>query len=257
MGHAWLPASQQAALSSGRYAVALATVDEVLPLRRAVFADPGPDAFDGASTQVAIRDRQTGQVVCAYRYMIFPGGEALAKGYAAQAYDLSALTDFPGPVLELGRFCLAPDCHDPHVLRLAWAVLTCIVDAAGVTLLCGCASFAGTDPAPYSAALARLAQLHLAPSAYAPRVKASQTYAYAQHIQPQDDPRAAARQMPGLLRTYLSMGGWVSDHAVIDPAMDTLHVFTGVEIARIPPARQRLLRALAATPPLDAEQGKP
>ena len=53
------------------------------------------------------------------------------------------------------------------------------------------------------------------------------------------------RHMPPLLRTYLMMGGWVSDHAVIDRQMGTLHVFTGVEIRAIPAARQRLLRALA------------
>ena len=51
--------------------------------------------------------------------------------------------------------------------------------------------------------------------------------------------------MPPLLRTYLSMGGWVSDHAVVDRQMNTLHVFTGVEISAIPPARKRLLRAVA------------
>ena len=37
-------------------------------------------------------------------------------------------------------------------------------------------------------------------------------------------------RMPPLLRTYLLMGGWVSDHAVVDRHMDTLHVFTGLEI---------------------------
>ena len=39
------------------------------------------------------------------------------------------------------------------------------------------------------------------------------------------------------------MGGWVSDHAVVDNDLGTLHVFTGVEISRIPAARARLLRA--------------
>jgi putative hemolysin len=51
--------------------------------------------------------------------------------------------------------------------------------------------------------------------------------------------------MPPLLRSYLMMGGWVSDHAVIDAELDTLHVFTGVEIARVPEARARLLRRAA------------
>ena len=51
--------------------------------------------------------------------------------------------------------------------------------------------------------------------------------------------------MPPLLRTYLMMGGWVSDHAVMDRQLGTMHVFTGVEIKAIPPARARALRALA------------
>ena len=53
------------------------------------------------------------------------------------------------------------------------------------------------------------------------------------------------RHMPPLLRTYLGMGGWVSDHAVIDRDLDTLHVFTGVEVGAIPDRRKRALRALA------------
>ena len=45
------------------------------------------------------------------------------------------------------------------------------------------------------------------------------------------------------------MGGWVSDHAVIDRDLDTLHVFTGLAIAAIPPHRAAALRALAADDP--------
>jgi L-ornithine Nalpha-acyltransferase len=52
--------------------------------------------------------------------------------------------------------------------------------------------------------------------------------------------------MPPLLRTYLAMGGWVSDHAVVDRDLNTLHVFTGLEIRAIPPARARLLRDVPA-----------
>ena len=51
--------------------------------------------------------------------------------------------------------------------------------------------------------------------------------------------------MPPLLRSYLTMGGWVSDHAVVDRDLNTLHVFTGLEISAIPPARARALRMVA------------
>jgi putative hemolysin len=49
--------------------------------------------------------------------------------------------------------------------------------------------------------------------------------------------------MPPLLRSYLAMGGWVSDHAVVDTDLGTLHVFTGLEIRRVPQARALTLRA--------------
>ena len=42
------------------------------------------------------------------------------------------------------------------------------------------------------------------------------------------------------------MGGWVSDHAVIDAEMNTLHVFTGVEVNNIPETRKKLLRSVVA-----------
>ena len=51
--------------------------------------------------------------------------------------------------------------------------------------------------------------------------------------------------MPPLLRTYLLMGGWASDHAVVDRQLNTMHVFKGVEVGAISAARKRLLRALS------------
>lgn len=39
------------------------------------------------------------------------------------------------------------------------------------------------------------------------------------------------------------MGGWVSDHAVVDRDLDTLHVFTGLEVARVSANRARLIRS--------------
>ncbi|MEZ5687014.1 MAG: ornithine-acyl-ACP acyltransferase, partial [Paracoccaceae bacterium] len=48
-----------------------------------------------------------------------------------------------------------------------------------------------------------------------------------------------------LLRSYLTMGGMVSDHAVIDRDLGTVHVFTMLDTTRIPPARLQALRALA------------
>ena len=91
---------------------------------------------------------------------------------------------------------------------------------------------------------AHLKDQHLAPAKLQPTVKAQHIHLFARDTHTAD-PRRARQQIPPLLRSYLAMGGWVSDHAVIDRQMNTLHVFTGLEIAAIPPNRARLLRALA------------
>jgi len=93
-------------------------------------------------------------------------------------------------------------------------------------------------------AFALLRDRHLAPRRWLPRVKAPAVFRFARRLlPPRPDLAAAMRAMPPLLRSYLAMGGWVSDHAVIDRDLGTLHVFTGLEIGRIPPARLRALRA--------------
>ena len=58
------------------------------------------------------------------------------------------------------------------------------------------------------------------------------------------DAKKANADMPRLLNIYLLMGGWVSDHAVIDRDLNTMHVFTAVDIKAIPQELKRLLRTL-------------
>ena len=85
---------------------------------------------------------------------------------------------------------------------------------------------------------------HLAPRRWRPRVKMPEVFRYARVLRARKPDRARALlAMPPLLRSYLAMGGWVSDHAVVDPVLKTMHVFTGVEIRAIPDSRKRLLRA--------------
>jgi putative hemolysin len=184
--------------------------------------------------------------VCCFRLLPLAGGREIERSYSAQYYDLSRLADYPGAMLELGRFCLHPDRHDPEILRLAWGAMTQIVDRAGIELLFGCSSFAGTDASHHHEALAMLRAGHLAPRCWLPRVKAKSVFRFGRalrHHRP--DRTRALLAMPPLLRSYLLMGAWVSDHAVVDHDLNTLHVFTGLEISAIPPARARLLRGVA------------
>ena len=201
------------------------------------------DVIGKTVSEGLIEDLQTASMVCCFRLMSFASGAKITASYSAQFYDLSRLSAYPSALAELGRFCIHPDHPDPDILRLAWGALTRIVDETGVELLFGCTSFEGSDPANYHDALALLKARHVAPDHLRPGQKSPDAFAFADH---KPDLKRALIGMPPLLRTYLMMGGWVSDHAVIDNALDTLHVFTGLEIAAIPPARARVLRALAS-----------
>lgn len=204
------------------------------------------DAFDARCCHALVEEEATGALMCCFRMLFLPGGRAIEDSYAAQFYDLERLTQFPGKMVELGRFCVAPGQSDPDILRSAWGALTALVDAEGIALLFGCSSFAGHVVAPYAESFAMLAKRHLAPEQWRPGARAPRVHPFAAHAPAGAcDRKRGLAAMPPLLRTYLMMGGWVSDHAVIDADLDTMHVFTGVEIAAIPPARKKLLRAAA------------
>ena len=246
------------ALRKGRYEAATATsadeIAEAQRLRWLCFVGRGrdgpPDARDADDydcTHVLIRDIASGRLVACFRMLTLSGGAEIGDSYSARYYNLSRLHDFTGRMVEIGRFCIHPEWHDPDILRLAWGALAQHVDRQGVEMLFGCSSFMGTDTHGYEDAFAMLRERHLAPKRWLPRVKAPKVFRFARALKlRKPDPRAAMAEMPPLLRSYLAMGGWVSDHAVVDSQMDTLHVFTGLEISAIPPGRARLLRAAGA-----------
>jgi len=235
----------KASFHKGRLGVRLASTPKDLiscqALRHACFFDvPGvdADAYDPLCQHVMI-DGEIG-LIGTCRVMILPNGAALKKSYTASAYDLSPLAAYARPVMEVGRFCAVPGATT-DVLRLAWGALTGFVDAEGIGLLIGCSSFAGADPARHGAALALLGQHHRGPAQMLPGVKAAQVTSL---DGPVPDRRAALAGLPPLLRSYLGLGGWVGDHAVVDLVMDTVHVFTALAVDAVPPARARALRAL-------------
>lgn len=202
------------------------------------------DEFDRLCQHVLVEDTRTGKLVCCYRFMPLEDGSEIARSYSAQFYNLDRLKDYSGRVVEMGRFCVDPGARDAAILRVAWSAMTGYVDENGVALLFGCSSFSGTEAASYEDTFALLKERHLGPKRWLPRPKAPRIFSFAKRLRlKKPDLKLAMRRMPPLLRSYLAMGAWVSDHAVVDHDLNTLHVFTGVEIDRIPKTRKRLLRA--------------
>lgn len=205
--------------------------------------DVDADRHDLKARHFLIHEDGSGVPVGCFRLRIFDHG-TVQDSYAGEFYDLTRLTAWNMPMLEIGRFCIAPGSEAPDLIRLAWAAITQVVDAGGIALLFGCSSFEGTAPDPYLQAFSHLKEMHQAPVRAGVARKSGEVFGFETLAGVSYSRKIALQQMPPLLRSYLSLGAWVSDHAVIDRQMNTLHVFTALEVARIPPARQRLLRAL-------------
>ena len=201
------------------------------------------DEFDAHCRHMMVEDSRSGQLVCCFRMMPLDSGADIGRSYSAKYYDLDALRSYEGPLVEMGRFCIHPAWKDPAILRVAWTAMTKFVDDNKVKMLFGCSSFEGVDAENYADAFALLTEKHIAPKRLLPRVKAPKVVLFGRQFRLRaPNMKLALSRMPPLLRTYLVMGGWVSDHAVVDNELNTLHVFTGVEISRVPKSRARLLR---------------
>lgn len=228
-----------------RLAHGRADMARVMAFRRAAFpriTGEEEDAQDALSAHVMV-EADAG-LLAYFRVMLFGWGAGLEQGYAARFYDVGPLSGFAKPIVEIGRFCVAPGGVHPDVLRLAWGAMTRIVDEGQAGLLVGCTSFRGADWSRHRAGLSLLADEFLGPVEHLPGRKAAEVVEL-RAAGPVEDRRASLAALPPLLRTYLGMGGWVSDHAVVDRELDTLHVFTCVEVDRVPPARAASLRTVA------------
>lgn len=213
----------------------------VMALRLARFG-VGRDEFDARATQIMVLEGEA--LRATFRLMVYANGADIGAGYSGQFYDLGGFSALDRPALELGRFCLDTGTagREADVLRLCFAAMAGMVDRTGAALLFGCASFEGSDVGPHLPALGAL-KPHISPQWTVGRKDPH--IVDLNEIAAPSDPMAALRAMPPLLRSYLGIGGWVGDHVVQDFALGTIHVFTGVEVSRIPPQRALALRALA------------
>ena len=196
------------------------------------------DDFDALCQHVLIENLETEKLICCYRILKFDSGKNISTSYSSQFYDLKVIENFTEPMIEVGRFCIDPEENDPSVVLTAWAALAQIVDHNQTELLFGCSSFEGIEKEKYFDSFALLRDRYMAPDHWRPKIKAAQVFCYSKDLIYKVDKKKALLNMPPLLKTYLAMGAWVSDHAVVDLKMKTLHLFTGMEISKIPKSRK-------------------
>lgn len=183
------------------------------------------DRFDAFCDHLVVMDTALDQVVGTYRLIRRSVAAAHGGHYSAAEYNIRPVLDYPGEVLEVGRSCVDPAYRTRGTMQLLWQGIAAYVFTYDISMLFGCASLPGTDPAQLALPLSYLHYHHLAPPAI--RVRAlPDRYVDMRRMDPaQIDPRLGFNSLPPLIKGYLRLGGVIGEGAVVDTDFNTTDVF--------------------------------
>jgi putative hemolysin len=174
-----------------------------------------------------------GEVVGTYRLIHRAAAAKVGRFYSEGEFDLSAILETPGAILELGRSCVDARWRHRGTLQLLWQGLAAYMVENDIRLLFGCGSLPGTDPATLAPQIAYLRDNHLAPPSLRGRALASRDMINFSDITAAWDARRVLASLPPLLKGYLRLGGMIGDGAVIDHQFNTTDVLVVVNAADI------------------------
>ena len=201
------------------------------------------DDFDTICDHLLVIDRAKSNglpcIVGTYRVVRKSIAEKYGGFYSAQEYDLSALINYPGEILELGRSCVHADYRKGAVMQLLWRGIAEYVREHQCGVMFGCASFHGTEPDALGAQLSYLYHNHLAPDALRARALDNLYVSMSRLTVEELDETEALAALPPLLKGYMRLGGYVGDGAVIDHQFNTTDVCIIVETKQLTEKYQR------------------
>ncbi|GAB4376529.1 MAG: GNAT family N-acetyltransferase [Kiloniellaceae bacterium] len=220
-------AAEVRAAQALRYRVFYESMD-AKPTPEMAAAERDFDSFDEFCDHLLVFDEERGSgagaVVGTYRVMRREGAARRGQFYTSDEYQIDCLTAYPGEILELGRSCVDPTYRTGATMQLLWRGIAEYVFYYNISIMFGCASLPGTDPAELRMPLAYLYHHHLAPPALRPRAVPDR-YVSMNLLAPDQVKIAEARQaLPPLIKGYLRLGGFVGDGAVVDHEFGTTDV---------------------------------
>lgn len=200
------------------------------------------DRFDAFCDHLIVIDASlagstTSKIVGTYR-LLREEQAALAGGFYSQSeFDIAGLAQrMPARrILELGRSCVLPQYRTRRTVELLWQGIWACCRQWSIDILCGCASFAGTNPAQHALALSYIHHHALAHDAW--RIKGHAAKYVTMDLMPREaiHERSAFNAMPPLIKGYLRVGATFGDGAVVDYEFGTTDVFVILPVEHIAP----------------------
>jgi putative hemolysin len=186
------------------------------------------DRFDEFCDHLLVIDHRRGSgaagVVGTYRLLRRSAVSKVGRFYSADEFDIAPFLAHPGELLELGRSCVGPDHRSRAVAQLLWRGIADYVLHHSITLMFGCASLPGIEPAQLAAPLSYLYYNHLAPEGLRARALPHRHVEMRQLPADGFDAKATLDKLPPLIKGYLRLGAFVGDGAVVDRQFHTTDV---------------------------------
>ena len=194
------------------------------------------DAFDNHCDHLLLVDARRSanrleDVVGVYRLLTEEGAKRAGRYYTETEYDLEPLRNSGRRLLELGRSCLHADYRGGTGMLQLWQGLGQFVEAQGIEVLFGVASFHGTNTTALAEPLSLLHHRYLAPCEM--RVRSLKYQPMNLMSENQIDRVSALRATPALIKAYIRLGGCVGDGAYVDQDFNTTDVCLVMDTARM------------------------
>ncbi|AGA90250.1 putative hemolysin [Thioflavicoccus mobilis 8321] len=198
------------------------------------------DEFDPYCQHLLVRETKTGGVVGCTRILTAENARRLGRFYSESEFDLGAIPQLPGRLLEVGRTCISPEYRAGAAIAVLWSGLAGYINLHGFDYLFGCASVPlGDGDFQAAAIMNRLRRQSMAPEAIrvAPRVPLLTTAAT-------DDVLDAP--LPALLRAYTRLGAKACGEPCRDPDFAVADVLMLLNIDELNPTYSRHFLARAS-----------
>jgi putative hemolysin len=195
------------------------------------------DEFDDYCEHLNVYDVANDILIATTRLLTNEKARQAGSFYSANEFDMSALNNLQGRVLEIGRTCVHPEYRSGAAITVLWSALADYLVTEDFSYLLGCASISLRDGGHnFAAIMPSLREQHFVDQAL--RVIPHRGLSI-------DAPLSSGPvSLPPLLKAYLRMGCKIGGEACWDPEFHCADVFVLLDVATLS-ARyaQRFLKA--------------
>lgn len=188
--------------------------------------DLDADRYDEACFHLILLDGE--DVIATARLLDSDRANLLGRFYSDNEFDLQDfLRDYPYPVLEIGRTCIASNYRGASVLMQLWQGIAQVAEQVKANAFMGCCSIpiGAGDVNAWLANLKGTPKIDIRPKHRLPLSLLSQPPV-----------------VPSLLNMYLRMGANVASQACFDPDFHCADVFVWLPFEQFNPRYQHFLR---------------